>query len=555
MLENSPMSDSHHSAEDSRSQAKQLLDTAAELVETDIQAALGHVDQALRLVNVVTGYEPLDDLSAECLHLQGRLLLNNSDYRAGLVSFSKAQSIYDALENSHGSAVELCFIGIAQAYVGLYADALKNMFEALEVFETSGHQQMISRSLNAIGYTYVLLHEPERALPYLLRSVQIARDSCTPVDVANCLHSSGEAYAAIGELDNALQSMTESVELCCQSGALIKEAEYLLGLGAIRVVRNEVDLARECFENSLSLARKHRYRFAESGALRRLGILAHQQNNTGQGRAFLEEALEISSKISAKQLTYLCLKDLYTVCKDSGDYETALDYFEKYHLAKEAIFSEQAEFRVKSLEVAYQLKEANREKEIFYLKNVALQREVDERVKAQAMAEHLAITDSLTGLSNRRQLLQVAEREVLLATRYGRDLSIIIFDIDHFKQVNDNFGHVSGDKVLQAVSKFVHNSVRKCDIVGRYGGEEFALLLPETNSTKAQLMFERIRTAIAAMSIELDRGSTSVTISAGIVQVDNSEKNVTLEQLLDRADQALYVAKGNGRNQTRVFGE
>jgi diguanylate cyclase (GGDEF)-like protein len=152
-------------------------------------------------------------------------------------------------------------------------------------------------------------------------------------------------------------------------------------------------------------------------------------------------------------------------------------------------------------------------------------------------------------------LLQVAEREVLLATRYGRDLSLIIFDIDHFKNVNDNFGHVSGDKVLQAVSKFVQNSVRKCDIVGRYGGEEFALLLPETNSTKAELMFERIRTAIAAMSIELDRGSTSVTISAGIAQVDSGEKSVTLEQLLDRADQALYVAKNSGRNQTQVYRE
>ncbi len=549
------MSDSHYSADDSRVQARQLLDTAAQLVETDIQAALGHVDQALRLMNVEAGYEPLDEFSAECFHLQGRLLLNNSDYRAGLVSFSKAQSIYDALNDTHGSAVELCYIGIAQAYVGLYADALKNMFEALEVFETAGHQQMISRSLNSIGYTYVSLQEPQRSLNYLLRSVQIGKESCSPVDVANCLHSLGEAYAAMGELDNALQSMTESVELCRSSSALIKESEYLLGLGSIRVVRGELDLAVECFESSLSLARKHGYRFAESGALRRLGILAHQQNNTEQGRSFLEEALEISSKISAKQMTYLCLKDLYTVCKDSGDYKTALDYFEQYHVAKEAIFSEQAEFRVKSLEVAYQLKEANREKEIFYLKNVALQREVDERVKAQAMAEHLAITDSLTGLSNRRQLLQVAEREVLLATRYARDLSIIIFDIDHFKQVNDNFGHVSGDKVLQAISKFVHNSVRKCDIVGRYGGEEFALLLPETNSTKAQLMFERIRTAIAAMSIELDRGSTSVTISAGIVQVNNGESNVTLEQLLDRADQALYVAKNNGRNQTRVFGE
>lgn len=556
MINPSELDGQLESVEDPKEKIRILVGAAQKISETDISAALALVEKALGLVNAGSGYEPLDKQTAECFHLQGRLFINNSEYRAGLISFSKAQAIYEALDDTQGAAAELCFIGVAQAYVGLYADALRNMFEALGVFETNNNLNMISKASNAIGYTYVLLQEPEHALPHLHRAVEIGRSLEEKPDLANSLHSLGEAYLETGKLDEALQITLESVEHCRKNGALIKESEYLLGLGSVYEGRGDFEEARTCFQRSLALAREHNYRFAEACALRRLGLWTHhQKQNSAEAIQLLEEALSITQEIGASHKTYLCLSDLATVYREVGDFKTALEYFEKYHVAKEAIFSEQAEFRVKSLEVAYKLKETTKEKEIFYLKNVALQREIEERIKAQTMAEHLAITDVLTGLSNRRQLLDLAEREVALATRYNRDLSLIIFDLDHFKRVNDNFGHAAGDKVLIAVSQFVQNSVRKCDIVGRYGGEEFALLLPETSINKAFAMFERIRSQVASMTIDLDRKSTSVTISAGIAQVYKRDKPDTLEQLLDRADQALYVAKKNGRNQTRIFDE
>jgi diguanylate cyclase (GGDEF)-like protein len=291
----------------------------------------------------------------------------------------------------------------------------------------------------------------------------------------------------------------------------------------------------------------------EAGALRHLGQLAYQQQEATKAIKLLEESLNLCIEIGANHKTYVCLNELANVCKHTGDFEAALSYFERYHAAKDAIFSEQTEFRVKSLEVTYKLKEANREKELYYLKNVALQREVEERMKAQALAEHLAITDSLTGLFNRRQLLELAEREIQHANRYERTLSLIIFDLDHFKRVNDTFGHAAGDKVLVTISRFVQNTVRKCDIIGRYGGEEFALLLPETEGHKALIMFERIRRTIEEMKIELDGPVASVTISAGIAEVNLASRRDSLGELLDRADKALYAAKAAGRNQTKIY--
>jgi diguanylate cyclase (GGDEF)-like protein len=534
-------------------QIAELIKQAEALADRDINSALAIVDEALRVVDGGSGYEPLVEVVAECFHLQGRLLLNNSEYRSALVSFSKAQAIYDALNNERSAAVELLFIGIAQAYVGLYADALKNMFEAEAVFEATNSPEMMNKGLNAIGYTYVLMNEFEKALEPLRRSAEIARVAGPKMDLANTLDSLSAAHLGLGNLDEALKSSLDSIEVCRAETALIKEAEYLLGLGSIYCQQGDLDRAERCFADSLALARKYGYRFAEAGALRRMGQLEYLKKDFAKAILLLKVSLSISTEIGASHKTYECLSELSTVCKDAGDFETALNYFERYHAAKEAIFSEQAEFRVKSLEVTYKLKEATREKELYYLKNTALQREVEERMKAQALAEHLAITDPLTGLFNRRQLLELAEREVILANRYQRTLSLIIFDLDHFKKVNDTFGHVAGDRVLVAISRFVQSTVRKCDIIGRYGGEEFALLLPETSEVKARAMFERIRGAIEEMKIELDDGTTSVTISAGIAEVDHRTRRDTLELLLDRADKALYAAKAAGRNQIKVF--
>ena len=538
-----------------KQQILSLLRRAETLAETDIAGALELVESALRSVNADTGYEPLDEIVAECFHLQGRLFLNHSEYRAGLISFSKAQGIYDALTNEQGTATELLFIGISQAYVGLYADALKNMMDALSVFESKGNREMISKSLNAIGYTYVLMSDFDKALPYLLRSAEIARSIETGTNLANSLDSLGAAYLGLGELDKALEMSLESIQVCRDQGALIKEAEYLLGLGAIYSAKGDVEKAESCFNDSLALARKYGYRFAEAGALRRMGQLAYQRQDLQKAISLLEESLCLCHEIGASRNMFMCLSDLAAVCKDAGDFKSALGFFERYHAAKEAIFTEQAELRVKSLEVSYKLKEANREKELYYLKNVALQREVEERMKAQSLAEHLAITDPLTGLFNRRQLLELAEREVTHATRYQRTLALIIFDLDHFKRVNDTFGHAGGDRVLVAVSRFVQSSVRKCDIIGRYGGEEFGLLLPETSAQKALQMFERIRQSIEQMKIELEEGETTVTISAGIAEINQKMERISLNQLLDRADKALYIAKAAGRNQTKVYSD
>jgi diguanylate cyclase (GGDEF)-like protein len=170
--------------------------------------------------------------------------------------------------------------------------------------------------------------------------------------------------------------------------------------------------------------------------------------------------------------------------------------------------------------------------------------------KALKKVQRLAITDPLTGLYNQRHFSTVAETELQRVCRYGRPMSAVMLDIDHFKRINDTFGHSVGDRMLRAVAEGCHEELRKVDVVGRYGGDEFAILLPESDLAVAQRVAERLRKTIAAKQLNTAKGPAMVTASLGVAMVDCED--TTLETLLSRADKALYVAKRKGRNQVRT---
>jgi len=168
----------------------------------------------------------------------------------------------------------------------------------------------------------------------------------------------------------------------------------------------------------------------------------------------------------------------------------------------------------------------------------------------QDLLEKWATTDPLTELMNRRHFFELAERELEQTRRSSRPLSFIMLDIDHFKEVNDNYGHLIGDLALIKLAKLLKQQLRKVDFCGRYGGEEFILCLPDTPASGALEVAERIRNEVSQISIESAKDQPlTFTISLGIAENKN-DKNV--EDILKRADSALYNAKESGRNQTKI---
>lgn len=177
----------------------------------------------------------------------------------------------------------------------------------------------------------------------------------------------------------------------------------------------------------------------------------------------------------------------------------------------------------------------------------------NENARLYDQLKHMAVTDSLTGLSIRRHFFDLSTLLLEQAVSSQKPVSALMLDLDHFKRINDTFGHASGDRVLQTVAKICQNSLRREDIIGRYGGEEFVALLPDTDLREAEHVARRLCAAIAAARMETPNGPISITVSMGVSAVQNPDD--TLAALLDRADQAMYLAKQAGRNQVKVFND
>jgi diguanylate cyclase (GGDEF)-like protein len=167
--------------------------------------------------------------------------------------------------------------------------------------------------------------------------------------------------------------------------------------------------------------------------------------------------------------------------------------------------------------------------------------------------QQLAILDDLTGVFNRRHFFELGEREFHRAQRYDRPLSVVMFDLDHFKRVNDTYGHAVGDQVLRVVAEYCKSNIREVDILGRYGGDEFTIILPEVDSEEACEISERIRNCIASTPIKTEAGQINITISMGTASLCSEMPNLT--KLINYADSAMYEAKSKGQNFACVYSE
>lgn len=180
-------------------------------------------------------------------------------------------------------------------------------------------------------------------------------------------------------------------------------------------------------------------------------------------------------------------------------------------------------------------------------------RDVTELHRMTEALLHMARTDALTGIANRRVLMEVLGEEYSRARRYGHHLSVLMLDLDHFKQVNDRHGHATGDTVLREFVRIVTPEIRASDCFARMGGEEFSVLLPESSLGSARQLAERLCRAVAALTFNSPQGAFGVTVSIGVAVLGDSDSSP--EHLINRADRCLYAAKSEGRNCVRPRGD
>jgi len=251
---------------------------------------------------------------------------------------------------------------------------------------------------------------------------------------------------------------------------------------------------------------------------------------------------------------------LADACESTGDTASALSYFKEAHAQYERLVGRSARARYIALQVAHELKEAQRDRDLaldshrtaehdrrrLVELNVALQAQAAETEMLHAKLREQALRDPLTGLHNRRYLFEIAPGLLELARRQGSQVCVVLMDLDHFKLLNDTYGHHAGDLVLQRFSQLLTQTLRRSDVVCRHGGEEFVAVMPDIDTDGAQAVISRLLEAFQEQQIELGRRRLPRgSFSAGIALFPRNGH--TLEQLLSRADRGLYSAKNQGR--------
>jgi diguanylate cyclase (GGDEF)-like protein len=191
--------------------------------------------------------------------------------------------------------------------------------------------------------------------------------------------------------------------------------------------------------------------------------------------------------------------------------------------------------------------------EIHRLRHEELSHEIEERKRLEAALNDLAIADPLTGLYNRRHFFNLAEMQLEQATRYERTLSVMVLDIDHFKQINDTYGHAVGDRVIKHLAGNIEPTIRRADVTARFGGDEFVILMPETDSSQAVHLAERLQHQVAEKTISAKQSSFHLTLSIGVASSSAHNHVASIDVLLEMADHALYQAKESGGNRVCIY--
>ena len=503
-------------------------------------------------------------VEADCLHDLGLLANIRADHAAAVAYHLEALHLYEALGDAAGQAQTLNDLGNAHMGQEDLGRALPYYLEALGRRESLGDAVGVGCSLNNIGNVYTALGDHAQALDHYSRCLEVSRRTGATRLEARCQGNLTDSYIALGRHEEALDNSRAAHALAKRCGYRSDECYALLGQGSAHKAAGKAALAVPLFQEAITIAYSLSDRSSECQGHLLLGEAALEVGALEDARLSLHRAAEMAESLSLKQFLFLAIRGLSRVCKAQGDYPTALAHYERFHDLEKEVLSGNADKRLQALMIQMDVENAQKEAELHRLKTVELaqanqalrqanedKEQLVEELRAQAdELERQATQDGLTGLYNRRYLEGWLTRAFGDARQSGQRLTVVLSDIDHFKEINDRFGHQTGDQVLMTVARLMRRACRDTDIVARYGGEEFLLALLETGESQAAQVCERVRREIETHPWQEIHPDLSVTVSIGF---SDDHLAVDHERLLSLADGRLYEAKRRGRN--RVCGQ
>jgi diguanylate cyclase (GGDEF)-like protein len=530
----------------------------------ELSRAFEIMDEALK--HCIAGGD--DPLRGELLVEMGLLRLLLHDTPQAIARLHEAIALNQSLGAKEWVVRARRHLGNAHINDGNYDEALATLLDALDVAERLGfdhldrffhtiHHAERAELFRLIAVTYSNLGEYEQSLAYYQIALEHFRQY-QPAMAGRTLYNMGIAYEEMTQLDLAFDYYQQALALHYEQGNAREAGISLIGIGNTYTQKGDFDQAQATLEEASRLLSQDKGALPYySDAVWFLGRLFLSQERYLEALSYLRTTYDLFIDIGRAK------DDFSRVYKALRDFETALYHHEQYHELLSEYMTGLADKRLRALMVQFDTERALKEREIYQLRNVELEREIAERREAEATLartkaelerknrklQHLSTRDPLTNLYNRRYLEVRLADTFATALQHAEPLSVLLCDIDHFKQINDHYSHAIGDEALRGVATLMRDAVRQSDIVARYGGEEFVVVLPGATHVAALATAEKLRARVEAHFWEAIHPALHVTLSIGVA---TRTTHLDHEKLLHDADTMLYRAKAQGRN--RVAG-
>ncbi len=501
----------------------------------------------------------------------GDLTLASEDYLNGL---DVAQSLNNKLFIAKG----LINLGAIYYQTERYEKALTVFDEALKIANELDDEELKGFINNELGILYAYFGEDEKSLKYYRKSYQHYKRLGKISDAINSLVNIASNYQAKGNYNKAIEIYNELIPDIKRSENSRFTFTVYMGLSWSYLHKKPEDAEKSYYY--LQIAEKHLAGIEQPVVIINFYVdkatVLKTLKHYDKALVSLQQAEDFLVKQNKKEYQPLYLNILGTranIYRSLGHYKKAYQLATEYVNANLEVLKNARMDAVQDMRIRYESEQAELQKKLLEQKsaNQALQllkAKVSSKnqqtyfllalfvvaifawllirlIKSQRKLLQVSRIDSLTGLSNRRRALQLGEKLFTKAKQNGK-LSILMIDIDHFKNINDNFGHSKGDYVLKTLGKLISEQLRQNDVFARFGGEEFIIFLPNTSYEQAIETAQRIRKIINEFAWQLP-DQVGVTVSIGVANIAKGEF-ATLEQLIKQADDLLYKAKQQGRN-------
>lgn len=484
---------------------------------------------------------------------------------------SSARQSYDA-----GSAASRLIMARCESFRDHYYEALDLAEEARHAFIQLKDYRWQARSCRVMGYIYTMLGRYDKALGNFLSGKQLMEEHGIPVDFS-FLNNIAAIYSNIGRYGEALEFYLQALdqaevcndpilplllsniaEACLYLDDPVRALDYnrraLDGLkegakgsslchchntfGRIYAKMGRVDEAQEHLFLALSRAKEYGLKSFEIESSLEIGRLYNQRGEYDLSLRFLAGVLDDARKIEAGELVKNVLQLLAQTHEASGNYCEALQHYKEYMKLDKELASKDLERELNLYARQYKVEQAQKDVQLYRSKTMELTQKTHE-------LEFLSRTDHLTGLYNRRYAQHLIDSENTRCVGWAGVYCIVLGDVDHFKSINDTYGHDCGDNVLRTLAAQMKASLRKDDCLSRWGGDEFLLLLPATSIESAVAISEKLRAGVQGMNFDYFGHRIQITMTFGIAQYFNDPH---ADSVVIRADRALYQGKNNGRN-------